>query len=139
MTFYMFWKNSNFRSKSVGAILRFYQKSPVWGINCPKHRISWSWPPYNGSVIHNGFVYVFLQVLKNSNFLSKSIGVSLRFHWKTLVWGTNWSTLLISWSWHLYYGPVIHNGPKYDILLVFEKFKVPLKIHVLPYGFTENR
>jgi hypothetical protein len=85
--------------------------------------------PYNGSVVRNGFVYLFLQVFKNSKFHSKAIGVSLRFYRKSLVWFINWPTLRISWLGPQYYGSVIHNGPIYDFLLVFEKFKFLLKIH----------
>jgi hypothetical protein len=31
MSFYRFWENLNFRSKSISVSLRYYQKSPVWG------------------------------------------------------------------------------------------------------------
>jgi hypothetical protein len=71
MNFYRFWKNSIFRSKSIGVSLRFYRKSLVWGINWPKLSISWSQSPYCGSVIDNGPVYVFLYVLKKLKFLLK--------------------------------------------------------------------
>jgi hypothetical protein len=42
MSFYGFLKKLKFQSKSIGATLRFYQKSPVWGKNRPKLHISWS-------------------------------------------------------------------------------------------------
>jgi hypothetical protein len=38
---------------------------------------------YSRSVIHNDIVYDFYEFLKNSNFNSKSKGVSLRFYRKT--------------------------------------------------------
>jgi hypothetical protein len=71
MSFYRFWKNSNFHSKSVGVSLRFYRKSTVWGKNWSKLSISWLWPPYCQSVIHNGPIYEFLQILKKLKFSLK--------------------------------------------------------------------
>jgi hypothetical protein len=89
-SFYKFLKFSNFRSKFIGVSLRFYRKSQVWRKNWPKLHISWSWPPYFGSVIHNGPAMSFYRFWRNSYFCSKSIGVSLRFYRKSPVWGKNW-------------------------------------------------
>jgi hypothetical protein len=66
MSFYRFRKNSNFHSKSRDVGQRFYQKSQVWGKNRPKLCISWSYPPYCGSLIQNNLVYEFLWVLKKN-------------------------------------------------------------------------
>jgi hypothetical protein len=65
----------------------------------------------------------FDQFWKNSNFHSKSVGVSLRFCRKSLVWGKNWPKLSISWSWPPYYGLDIHNCPVYEFLWVLKKLK----------------
>jgi hypothetical protein len=69
---FMDFKKSNFCSKSIVVSLRFYRKSPVWGKNWPTLCISWWWPPYRRSVIHNGHVTEFLGVLKEFKFLLKN-------------------------------------------------------------------
>jgi hypothetical protein len=71
LSFYRFWKNSNFHSKSVGVSLRFYGKSPFRGKNCPKLSISWSLSSYCGLIIHNSLVCEFLQVFKKLKFSLK--------------------------------------------------------------------
>jgi hypothetical protein len=71
MSFYGFWKNSNFRSKSAYVSLRVYQKSSVWNKNRPKLCISWSCPPYCGSLIHTSPVDEFLCVFKKIKFSLK--------------------------------------------------------------------
>jgi hypothetical protein len=108
MSCYNFLKNSNFRSKSIGVSLRFYQKSPVCDNNWPKLCIL-DWVPYQSFY---GF--------------SKSPG--LRFYWK-LPCSKNWPKLHISWSWPSYLGSDILNGLIYDFLRVLQKFKFLLKIH----------
>jgi hypothetical protein len=40
MSFYGFWKNSNFRLKSIGVSLKFYQNRHFGGKNSPKLNIS---------------------------------------------------------------------------------------------------
>jgi hypothetical protein len=51
MSFYGFQKNLNFHSKSIRVSLRFYWNRDFGGKNWSKLYISWSWPPYNGSVM----------------------------------------------------------------------------------------
>jgi hypothetical protein len=70
-SFHWFWKISNFRSKSIGVSLGFPHKSQVCGKNWLKLYISWSWPPYSGSVIHNGPLSEFLLVFENFKFFLK--------------------------------------------------------------------
>jgi hypothetical protein len=67
-------KKWNFSSKSTDVILQLYRKSPVWGKNRSKLRISWSWPAYYVSVIHNGPIFDFLWILKKIKFL-------IKIHW----------------------------------------------------------
>ena len=138
--FYGFWKISHFRSKSIGVSLLIYQKLPACGKDWPKLHISWSWPTYCDSVIHNGPVYEILWILKSSHFRSISIGVSLRFYRKLPVWGKNWPKLRISWSLH----PILWIGyPSWSRIWIFtgfEEFHIFARnLLVLPYGFTENR
>jgi hypothetical protein len=117
MSIYRFWKISKFCSKFIGASIRFYTKSQIWG-QTPYFFVV---TPYCRSVINNGLVYKFLQVLKKIKFHSKSTGVSLWFYRKSLVYGKNWPKLRISYSWPPYYVSVIHNGPVYEFLWVFKK------------------
>jgi hypothetical protein len=79
MSFYGFWKNQIFTHNPHVLAYDFTKRSPVWGKNRLKLHISLPWPPYCGSLIHNSPVYEFLWVLKNLNFHSKSIGVTLDF------------------------------------------------------------
>jgi hypothetical protein len=104
MNFYGFWKTQIFNQNPYVLAYGFSENCLFGALNL---LISWSWPPYAGSVIHNCHINELLRVLKNSNFCSKSIGVSLRFYRKSPVWGKNWPKLSISWSWphitdHLY-------------------------------------
>jgi hypothetical protein len=64
-------KKLKFLLKSVGVILWFWWKSPVRGKNWPELSFSWLWSPDCRSVIHNGPVYEFSQVLKKLKFLLK--------------------------------------------------------------------
>jgi hypothetical protein len=106
------------------------EKSPVWGKNRLKLCISWLWPPYCGSLIHNSPVYEFLLVLKkNLNFRSKSTGVSLRFYIKITNLGKNRPKLHIFLLWLPYCGSLIHNSPVYEFLWILKKLKILLKIH----------
>jgi hypothetical protein len=66
---------------------------------------------------------------KISHFYSKSIGVSIRFYQKLLVWGKNWSKLRIPLSWPPYCVSVIYNGPVFQFLRVLKKFTFLLEIH----------
>jgi hypothetical protein len=102
-------EKSNFRSKSIGVSLPFYQKFPVCGKNWLRLCISLSWNPYSGSVVPNSQENEFLRVLKNSNICSISIGVSPWFHRKSTAWGKNWSKLCISLLWLPYSGLVVPN------------------------------
>jgi hypothetical protein len=63
----------------------------------------------------------FYGFLNNSNFCSKSIDVSPRFHRKLLVFGKNCLKLCISWLWLPYSGSVVPNCPVYVFLQVLEK------------------
>jgi hypothetical protein len=56
MSFYRFSKFSKFHSNSIDVSLQFYRKSLVCGKNWSKLSISWSWPPYSPSVIHNNYM-----------------------------------------------------------------------------------
>jgi hypothetical protein len=70
MSLFTFWK-IDFFSKSIDVILQFYWKSPIWGKNRSKLHISWLWSAYDGSVIHNGPIYMFLWILKKFKFSLK--------------------------------------------------------------------
>jgi hypothetical protein len=119
-------------------VLKKFKFSPVWR-KTDRNSVFHGRDPH---ILYQLYITVpytsFYGFWENWNILSKSIGVSLRFYRKSLVWGINWSTLHSSWSGPSYYGSVIHCGPIYDFLLIFEIFKFLLKIRVLPYGFTEN-
>jgi hypothetical protein len=82
----LIWVCMSFQNFQIFAqnphVLAVYDFLSVWGTNKPKLYISWSWPSYSGSVIHNDHVYDFLHVFLKSTFRSKSIGVSLRFYRK---------------------------------------------------------
>jgi hypothetical protein len=108
---------------------RCYRKSPVCGKNWLKLRISWSWPPYSRSVIHNSHVYDFYRLWIFLNFRSKSIGVSMRFYKKSPLYNKNWPKLHISLSWPPNSVSVIHNGHVYEFSWVIKNFKFSLKIH----------
>jgi hypothetical protein len=71
----------------------------------------------------------FYRFLKNSNFHSKYVGVSIRLYRKSSVSGQNWPKLSISWLCLPYYRLVIHNYPIYEFLAVLKKLKFSLKIH----------
>jgi hypothetical protein len=71
---------SNFRSKSVCVSLQFYRKSSVCSKNWPKLRVSWVWPPYSGSVIHNSLVFEFWRGFKIFKFSLK-----IRWCWPTVL------------------------------------------------------
>jgi hypothetical protein len=102
MSFYGFWKNSNFRSKFIGVTLRFCRNSPVWAENWPKLSICWSWTPYCGSVIHNGHVYVFLHILKNHKFLVKIHKLADGFTENhPFVPKTDWNTVFLGCDSHI--------------------------------------
>jgi hypothetical protein len=114
MSFYIFLKNSNFRSTFIGLSLRFYQKFPVCGKNGPKLYISVSWPPYSRLVVPIGLVYEILCVFKKIKFSLKTIG----FYRKFPVCSENGPKLRIYWSWLSYSGLVVPNGLAYEFLWV---------------------
>jgi hypothetical protein len=113
----------------------FTKNRKFGGKNWPKLRISWSWPPYCESVIYNGPVFEFLRVFKKSHFLSKSMGVSIRFYRKSHVWGENWPKLRISWSWPPYCESFIYKGPVFEFLWVFKKLNFCSLPYLNFYGF----
>jgi hypothetical protein len=119
MSFNRFWKNSNFHSKSVVVRLRFYRKSPAWGKNWSKHSLSWSWPPYCQSVIHNGLIYEFLQILKKLKFFLKIRSWLAYGFTENRQFGTKTDqNSLFPVRGCPYCRSVIHNGPVYEFLWV---------------------
>jgi hypothetical protein len=128
--FFWFWKFSIFCSKSIGVCLRFFRKSQVWGKNWTKLCISCSWPPYSRSIVHNGLVYEFLQLLKISNFCSKFIGVSKRFVPKItyLQQKEDQNTVFLGCDPHIL--DQLYKTVSYLCFLwVFKKFNLSFKIH----------
>jgi hypothetical protein len=79
ISFYEFWKFSNFGLKSKGVSFGSYRKALVCDKNWQKLYIYWPWSINFESVIHNGYIYKFYGFSKFSYFASKSKGVSLRF------------------------------------------------------------
>jgi hypothetical protein len=65
----------------------------------------------------------FYRFLKNSNFRSTSLGVSLRFYQKFPLCGEDKPKLCISMLWPPYSSSVVAIGPVYEILWVLKKIK----------------
>jgi hypothetical protein len=87
MSFYRFWKNSNFRSKSISVRLRFTENH-LFGAKIDQNSVFLGYDPHIVDRLYIMIPYMsFYEFWKNSNFRSKSVAVSIWFYQKSLVWG----------------------------------------------------
>jgi hypothetical protein len=109
-------KKLNFRSKSIDVSLRFTKNRQFWA-KTEQNSVFLGHDTHIADKLYITVSYmIFYGFSKNSNFRSKSIGVSLRFYKKSTVLDKNWSKLRISWLWPSYCVSVIQNGPVYELL-----------------------
>jgi hypothetical protein len=122
MSFYGFWKKSNFFSKST---------QDFTNIASLGAKTDWNSIFLDQDLHITDCLYIKVPYTHFYKFFFK-IKLSLqihRFYRKSSVWSLNWPKLHISWSWTLYYGSVIDNGPRIWFFMVFKKLKISLKIH----------
>jgi hypothetical protein len=89
MIFYGFLKKLNFRSKSIDVSLRFTKNRQFWA-KTEQNSVFLGHDTHIADKLYITVSYmIFYGFSKNSNFRSKSIGVSLRFYKKSTVLDKN--------------------------------------------------